>query len=343
MILLLGFGVPALQLSGVPTRRVFWGDRRARPDLHGVRRRGLPRGHRVGAPEPGRGGPLARALALQTLRHVVLPQAVRRVIPALLNDLVGLQKDSALVCSLGVIDAFHQAQIDVGATFNYTPLAAAGCSCVTIPMARFTDWLSRATAAARRRAGVWHERARRSRAAQVVRRARGPARYRPRRVDAHEVVCLIGASGSGKSTLLRCVNLLEPIDAGRIVARRRGHHAAAASTSNAVRRRIGIVFQAFNLFPHMSVLATSRSRRARCTSSRAPRPRRGRSAARALRPARQAREYPDRLSGGQQQRVAIVRALASDRADAARRGHERARPRARGRGARRDPRPRRGR
>jgi ABC-type polar amino acid transport system ATPase subunit len=74
-------------------------------------------------------------------------------------------------------------------------------------------------------------------------------------VDDHEVVCLIGASGSGKSTLLRCVNLLEPIDAGRIVVEgtditRRGVDV------NRIRRRIGIVFQAFNLFPHMSVLRT---------------------------------------------------------------------------------------
>ena len=80
---------------------------------------------------------------------------------------------------------------------------------------------------------------------------------------------------------------------------------------NHVRRRIGIVFQAYNLFPHMTVLATSRSARARCSaSSRAEAEARADGAARALRPRRQAREYPDRLSGGQQQRVAIVRALA---------------------------------
>jgi ABC-type polar amino acid transport system ATPase subunit len=69
----------------------------------------------------------------------------------------------------------------------------------------------------------------------------------------HEVVCLIGASGSGKSTLLRCVNLLEPIDAGRILVR--GEDVTAPGIDvNRVRRRIGIVFQAFNLFPHMTVL-----------------------------------------------------------------------------------------
>ena len=74
-------------------------------------------------------------------------------------------------------------------------------------------------------------------------------------VGEHEVVCLIGASGSGKSTLLRCVNLLEPIDAGRICLE--GEEITARGVDvNDVRRRIGIVFQAYNLFPHMSVLAT---------------------------------------------------------------------------------------
>src|SRR6476659_6227320 len=73
-------------------------------------------------------------------------------------------------------------------------------------------------------------------------------------VEEHEVVCLIGASGSGKSTLLRCVNLLEPIDEGRIVVDGREVTAPGVDV-NAVRRGIGIVFQAFNLFPHMTVLA----------------------------------------------------------------------------------------
>ena len=74
-------------------------------------------------------------------------------------------------------------------------------------------------------------------------------------VDEHEVVCLIGASGSGKSTLLRCVNLLEPIQAGRIVVG--GAEITAPNVDvNAIRRRIGIVFQSYNLFPHMSVPAS---------------------------------------------------------------------------------------
>jgi polar amino acid transport system permease protein len=88
----------------------------------------------------------ARSLGLtrtQTLRKVVLPQAVRRVIPPLLNDFIGLQKDTALVGILGVVDAFKQSQIDAAATFNYTSILAAAVLfvAITIPLARFTDWL----------------------------------------------------------------------------------------------------------------------------------------------------------------------------------------------------------
>jgi polar amino acid transport system ATP-binding protein len=129
-------------------------------------------------------------------------------------------------------------------------------------------------------------------------------------LDEHEVVCLIGASGSGKSTLLRCVNLLEPIDAGRIFLA--GEEITGGSVDvNRVRRHIGIVFQAFNLFPHMSVL-----RNVTLSPQKAlgiPRARAEAEAVELL--ARfglgdKVREYPDRLSGGQQQRAAIVRALA---------------------------------
>jgi polar amino acid transport system ATP-binding protein len=129
-------------------------------------------------------------------------------------------------------------------------------------------------------------------------------------VAEHELVCLIGSSGSGKSTLLRCINLLEPIDAGRIVVE--GDEITARGVDvNRIRRRIGIVFQAFNLFPHMSVLANV---------TLAPRKVLGRPRAEAERDATallerfgladKRLEFPDRLSGGQQQRVAIVRALA---------------------------------
>ena len=129
-------------------------------------------------------------------------------------------------------------------------------------------------------------------------------------VREHEVVCLIGASGSGKSTLLRCINLLEPVDAGRILIG--GTDIATPGIDeNQVRRRIGIVFQAFNLFPHMSVLGnvTLGPRRV----LRTPQVRAEQEATDLLARfglADKRDEYPDRLSGGQQQRVAIVRALA---------------------------------
>jgi polar amino acid transport system ATP-binding protein len=126
----------------------------------------------------------------------------------------------------------------------------------------------------------------------------------------HEVVCLIGASGSGKSTLLRCVNLLEPIDAGRIVVR--GEEVTDRAVDvNRVRRGIGIVFQSFNLFPHMSVLRniTLGPRKALGLSKADADARANELLARfGLSDKRD--DYPDRLSGGQQQRAAIVRALA---------------------------------
>jgi polar amino acid transport system ATP-binding protein len=126
----------------------------------------------------------------------------------------------------------------------------------------------------------------------------------------HEVVCLIGASGSGKSTLLRCVNLLERIDSGRIVLY--GEEITARNVDvNRIRRRIGIVFQAFNLFPHMSVLANVTLGPRKALGE--PRERAEARASGLLERfglADKRSEYPDRLSGGQQQRVAIVRALA---------------------------------
>ncbi|HET8892957.1 MAG TPA: amino acid ABC transporter ATP-binding protein [Gaiellaceae bacterium] len=129
-------------------------------------------------------------------------------------------------------------------------------------------------------------------------------------VDEHNVVCLIGASGSGKSTLLRCVNLLEKVDEGSIVVDGQTITNGAVDV-NALRRKIGIVFQAYNLFPHMTVVQNV---------ALAPRKVRGLDPKRARATAMEllqkigledkAQEFPDRLSGGQQQRVAIARALA---------------------------------
>ncbi len=129
-------------------------------------------------------------------------------------------------------------------------------------------------------------------------------------VAEHDVVCLIGASGSGKSTLLRCVNLLEPVDAGRVVVA--GEEITRRGVDvNRIRRGIGIVFQAYNLFPHLSVLrnVTLAPREALGLPKREAEAQAHELLGR-FGLADKAAEYPDRLSGGQQQRVAIVRALA---------------------------------
>ena len=112
-------------------------------------------------------------------------------------------------------------------------------------------------------------------------------------VREHDVVCLIGASGSGKSTLLRCLNLLERVEEGEIVVDGQSLTGGGKIDVNALRRKIGIVFQAYNLFPHMTVLQNVTLAMLRRIGLE-----------------EKADEYPDRLSGGQQQRVAIVRALA---------------------------------
>jgi polar amino acid transport system ATP-binding protein len=131
-------------------------------------------------------------------------------------------------------------------------------------------------------------------------------------VEDHDVVCLIGASGSGKSTLLRCINLLEPIDAGRIVIE--GQEITAPGVDvNRIRQGIGIVFQSFNLFPHMSVLDNVVLAPTRVLQlSRSDARDRAMELLARFGLAARSGDYPDRLSGGQQQRVAIVRALAMD-------------------------------
>jgi polar amino acid transport system permease protein len=143
VIYILGFGAPALQLSGVPNSPFFWGVTALvlvySAYVAEVYRAGIESVH------PSQEA-AARSLGLshaKTLRFVIIPQAVRRVVPPLLNDFIGLQKDSALVALIGPIEAFRQSQIDVAATFNYTPYLATALLflLLTIPLARLTDWL----------------------------------------------------------------------------------------------------------------------------------------------------------------------------------------------------------
>ena len=144
VIFLLGFGAPGLGLKNVPTSTTFWGI----VSLVLVYTAYVSEVYRAGieSVHPSQEA-AARSLGLtrwQATRYVILPQAVRRVIPPLLNDFIGLQKDTALVSVLGAIEALNQATIDSDATFNFTPYIAAAFLfvAITIPLARFTDWLA---------------------------------------------------------------------------------------------------------------------------------------------------------------------------------------------------------
>jgi polar amino acid transport system permease protein len=143
VIYLLGFGAPALQISGIPRDELFWGVVALvlvySAYVSEVYRAGIDSVH------PSQEA-AARSLGLsqaQALRHVILPQAVRRVMPPLLNDFIGLQKDTALVSLLGPVEAFRQSFIESSARFNYTPYLVTALLFIllTIPLARLTDWL----------------------------------------------------------------------------------------------------------------------------------------------------------------------------------------------------------
>jgi polar amino acid transport system permease protein len=143
LVFLVGFGVPALGLAGVPTDAVVLGAAALALSYSAYVAEVYRAGIRSVHPSQ-RAAALSLGLTeLQALRHVILPQAVRRVVPPLLNDFVALQKDVALVSILGPLEAFRVAQIDASANFNYTPLLAAALLylCVTIPLARVVDRL----------------------------------------------------------------------------------------------------------------------------------------------------------------------------------------------------------
>ena len=143
LIYLLGFGAPTLAISGIPRSEFFWGVVALvlvySAYVSEVYRAGIESIH------PSQEA-AARSLGLSqasAMRYVVLPQAIRRVIPPLLNDFIGLQKDTALVALIGPVEAFRQSQIEVARTFDYTPYFVTAILFVllTIPLARLTDWL----------------------------------------------------------------------------------------------------------------------------------------------------------------------------------------------------------
>ena len=156
VILMLGTGMPALGVEGIPTDQIFW----ATVSLVLVYTAYVSEVYRAGieSVHPSQDA-AARSLGLtrfQSLRYVVIPQAVRRVIPPLLNDFIGLQKDTALVSVLGVVEVLRQTQINEAASFNgtYYLVAATIFVALTIPLARFTDWLVARDRRRRQAAGV---------------------------------------------------------------------------------------------------------------------------------------------------------------------------------------------
>jgi polar amino acid transport system permease protein len=156
VILMLGTGMPALGIEGIPTSQIFW----AVVALVLVYTAYVSEVYRAGieSVHPSQDA-AARSLGLthlQSLRFVVIPQAVRRVIPPLLNDFIGLQKDTALVSVLGVVEVLRQTQINEAANFNgtYYLVAATLFVLITIPLARFTDWLVARDRKRRQAAGV---------------------------------------------------------------------------------------------------------------------------------------------------------------------------------------------
>ena len=164
LVYLLGFGIPALGLAGISDPELLWGVPAEMvwgtvalilvytAYVSEVYRAGIESVHSSQTAA-------ARSLGLshgQSLRYVVIPQAVRRVIPPLLNDFIGLQKDTALVALIGVVEAFRQSQIDAAATFNFTPYLATAFMflLITVPLTRFTDWLIERDRRRRQAAGV---------------------------------------------------------------------------------------------------------------------------------------------------------------------------------------------
>ena len=325
LLYLVGFGVPGLQLQGVPTSPVVLGTLALvltySAYVAEVFRAGIESVH------PSQRA-AARSLGLsygQTMRRVVLPQAVRRVTPPLLNDFVALQKDVGLISVLGAYDAVR---LRADPRRRHVQLHAVPGGRAAVRAARHPDHPGRrlvqpacGTPAAGERARCDRRRVTAEPPGDIVLSCEGVVkrfgdhtvlRSVDLQVAEHQVVTLIGASGSGKSSLLRCINLLETVDDG--VIRLDGEDITDPRVdADAVRRRIGVVFQAYNLFPHMSVLDNvTLAPRLVGKVAREQAEDRARTLLERVGLADKAQEYPDRLSGGQQQRVAIVRALANE-------------------------------
>jgi His/Glu/Gln/Arg/opine family amino acid ABC transporter permease subunit len=263
----------------------------------------------------------ARSLGLsysKSMRLVVLPQAVRKVVPPLMNDFIALQKDVGLISVLGAIDAVRGAQIEVAKFANFTPYVVAGLLFVllAIPTIRL----------GRQDFGEIH--CPRTAGSHTVIDWNRPRLkvvglkkfYGDRRVingvDLEvfpgQIVALIGSSGSGKSTLLRCVNQIEDLTDGQIFLD--GEEVSAPGVNqDLIRAQIGLVFQSFNLFTHLSILNN-------ITLALRHVKKMDKDAANKLAQSWLARiglgdrgdSYPDKISGGQQQRAAIIRAVAME-------------------------------
>ncbi len=288
---------------------------------------------------PGGQMEAARSIGMshgRAMRHVIVPQAVRKVIPPLLNDFIALMKDTSLVAFLGVADvtyAGRQLQSDY-VNGSGLILGAILFLLVTIPLARLVDVLIARQQKRTQRSGGSNEdppdmtrldrRSGHMTAAgepmlklEDVHKSFGTLKVLAGidlTINRGEVVCVLGPSGSGKSTLLRCINQLEPPEQGRILLEDKEITGKANKDGvDFVRRRVGMVFQQFNLFPHMTALENVTVGPIRVLGkpksevepkARALLERVGMTA--------KINEFPDRLSGGQQQRVAIARALAMD-------------------------------
>ena len=238
----------------------------------------------------------------QAMRHVILPQAVKRVIPPLGNEFIAMLKDSSLVSVIGMEELVRKAQVIVTRTYRPTETWL-GVGLVflmmTLPFTKIVAELER-------------------RLKTVIKVVNLHKRFKNlhvlRGITTHikpgEVVCIIGPSGSGKSTFLRCLNLLEEPSAGQIFIEGVNILDHKNANINEVRAEMGMVFQRFNLFPHMTALQniTIGPVQVRKLSQEEAEER-----AYALLDKvglrEKAHEYPDNLSGGQQQRVAIARAL----------------------------------